>query len=164
MRRLRWIGALVAIVTLAALLWGSMYGAGAATERYVKEVEGVIHAAEEQAEEAWTTSGKLSIMGDAFVEASHLAPPSGADLGTVVRIKQVLKEGREYFASADGEGTMIKDFVLGFIAGTIDFSGGMGLATGTLLTAKSLEISSDEAERREFIEALQELDRYRSDN
>lgn len=156
-----WIGYIVALVIFLGF-FRSCSG-DAVTERYLTDCYSVIADASIRADKAWTTSGKLSIMEEAFTKAASIEPPLRADRGTVVRMQQVLKEGREYFATADGEWTWARDFAVGFIGAAVDASGGGGAALATLLTVKGAEIASDDTERREFIEACKELERYLND-
>lgn len=159
MKTHHWIIGFVAIFALK-----SFFATGdQATETYLKQCFDVIDAGSKKANDAWTTHGKMTEMRDAFVNASDIKPPDGADQGAVVRMKQVLKEGIECFDSADSEVTWIRDFTLGFLGGLADASGGSGLATTTLFTAKGAEMANDESERREFVAAVQELERYLSD-
>lgn len=159
----QWIGVAVAILLLS-LITKSCSSSDAETEKYFADCFRVIEEGTKKANQAWTNSGKFSELEATFRRARNISPPAGADKGGVVRMQQMLGEGEEYFACADGEWTFVRDFALGFAGGALDAAGGMGVATGTLLTAKGAEVSSDDTERREFVAASQELERYIHDN
>ena len=166
MKSQHWIG----IIVIILFVWvfrscssDATIQSDLATQRYVDICFAVIEEGSAEADTAWTKSGKLSIMEEAFARAADIEPDPEVKKGAVVRMRQMLREGSEYFAAADDEWIWARDFTLGFLGGMLDASGGMGAATGTLFAAKGAEIASDDAERREFIEAVEELERYLSD-
>lgn len=159
MKAHHWIIGVVVVFVLK-----SFFASGdRATETYIKQCFAVIESGSQKANSAWTTHGKMVEMRDAFKNALAIEPPDGADQGAVVRMKQFLKEGIECFESSDSEVTLLRDFTVGFLGGLADASGGGGLVTTTLFTVKGAEMANDESERREFIAAAQELERYLAD-
>lgn len=133
------------------------------TKAYLEGCFKIIEDGSTKAKAAWTKNGAFGEMKASFVRAQQVPVPEGGDPGAAIRFKKYLQEGIEFFDSADDEWTMLRDFAGAFVAGTIDFSGGMGIATGFVVAAKAGEYSSDDAEKREFIEAEHDLKRYMGD-
>ena len=134
-----------------------------ATEVYFAQCSAIIDEANKRAESTSWQSSKIDIMKKAFAQAEQVEPPREADSGAVVRMKTVLKEGRECYEAANGEWSIVRNVGLGLVTGVLDGLGGSGIATGTLLTGIGAEIALDDAEARELAEAAKELERYLAD-
>jgi hypothetical protein len=130
------------------------------TRKYLTDQFKLIEDGTKKADSAWTRSGKLGEMKKLFWTAQEVKPPPETDNGAVVRFQQYLKEGIEFFDTADGEWTILRDFVGGGVAGFLDASGGMGVALTALFAAKGTEMANDESEKREFMQSEAELHRY----
>jgi hypothetical protein len=110
-----------------------------ATQQYFRKVNAHIEEGLKKADAAWTAAGVNKAIAESIEQARAVSIPTHADKEAVTLYRRFLHEAHGWLSVAPTWKTYLYYFSLGVGAGTIDFFGGSGLATTTLMSAYTMD-------------------------
>jgi hypothetical protein len=131
-----------------------------ATQDFITAADTIMARAQREANDKWTQAGKNKILISALDECLRLQAPKDADYRVVNEYYEVCRSARRWFIVNPTWKTNTAYGVGGAVAATIDFFGGFGLATTTLLGAGVKDLHDRNEIRKEFLVAIDRWNRF----